>query len=220
MHGTKGLFDWLISALHEELGADFRVSVVDYPNDQPLTIEALVDRVQRAAPTEPYVLVAESFSGPVALLHAAQEAKQLQAVVLVATFASNPLPWWLRWVRLIICPVLFRRPAPLWLLRWWLTSDAQLAIATQQALRAVRPEVLAQRARLTLTLDVRSQLAEIGVPVLYLHGACDRLLRDRGLAQLRGVRQLSAITLEDGPHLLLQALPARCAREIRGFLLR
>ena len=47
---------------------------------------------------EPYAIVAESFSGPVAIAHAAARPDNLVAVVLAASFVANPLPRGLRWL--------------------------------------------------------------------------------------------------------------------------
>ena len=68
MDGTGILFREFIRLLPNEI----ETRVVCYPEDECLTYEQLAERVVRAAPIgQPYVIIAESFSGPIAALLAA-----------------------------------------------------------------------------------------------------------------------------------------------------
>jgi hypothetical protein len=75
MDGTGELFKYLQEALLDE----FDVKVVRYPTDRNLSYSQLMRFVDSAAPvSEPYVLVAESFSTPLAILYARVKSTKLE----------------------------------------------------------------------------------------------------------------------------------------------
>lgn len=64
MDGTGQLFEPFISAL----AGEFEVKVVTYPASQPLGYTELEAVARKAIPKEgPYVILGESFSGPIAV---------------------------------------------------------------------------------------------------------------------------------------------------------
>src|SRR4051794_37479523 len=104
MDGTGILFRPLLSVLNLDVSA----SVLTYPCDEPLGYEALVPRIMPALPRDrPFALVAESFSGRLALQVAALRPPHLVAVILCATFVTNPLPWVPVWSGVFIRPAFF-----------------------------------------------------------------------------------------------------------------
>ncbi len=93
MDGTATLFAPLVEAL-----APTHCLPVAYPCDQALDYDALEALVRARLPTaEPFVVVAESFSGPLGIRLAAEPPPGLAGVMLVATFATSPvgIPAWL-----------------------------------------------------------------------------------------------------------------------------
>lgn len=89
LDGSGDFFD----ALCRQLPPQWRIQVIRYPGDQPLSYGELARLVWAALPDDsPFVLVAESFSGPVAIQVAAMRPAGLMGVVLCATFARNPRP--------------------------------------------------------------------------------------------------------------------------------
>ncbi|MDF1838393.1 MAG: alpha/beta hydrolase, partial [Planctomycetota bacterium] len=61
-----------------------------YPVDVSLNWDELLELVQASVPTgEPYHVVAESFSGPIAIRFAAADPSGLQSLVLCASFCRN-----------------------------------------------------------------------------------------------------------------------------------
>src|SRR5690349_15943355 len=82
---------------------------LNYPADEPLDYEQLLPQVLAALPSDrPFVLLGESFSGPLAVMAAATRPVGLLGVILCATFVRNPL--WLRpaWLRHFARPLVFR----------------------------------------------------------------------------------------------------------------
>lgn len=90
MDGTGQMFQPLIS----ELGKGIVTSVVRYPESEPLGYQELFSVVQSALrPIDgPYVILGESFSGPLAIKIAASRPQGMRGLILCCTFARNPHP--------------------------------------------------------------------------------------------------------------------------------
>lgn len=67
--------------------------IIDYPLDRRLGYDALVAHVRGRLAGDRFVVVGESFSGPVAIELAASH-PQVAGLVLAASFARHPLPSW------------------------------------------------------------------------------------------------------------------------------
>ena len=198
------------------------VAVIPYPSNQILDYEALEKLVRAQLPvTAPFVLLGESFSGPIALSIAANPPSNLLGIVLSTTFAESPVPLLAPFASMVrFAPV---RALPLPLLSWWLLgrwATPSLESALWNALLAVRPEVLRARARAALRVDALPACHSISLPVLYLRGTNDRLLNRHAARQIR--RAISHCSIKDivGPHLLLQAVPEASARAVSEFASR
>ena len=175
MDGTGRLFTPLLAALPPSLPA----VAVSYPPDRPLGYDGLLPLVVAAASGDrPFVVVGESFSGPLALMLASARPPGLRGVVLCASFARFPLPVPVRW-RGVARPWVFRLQ-PLWLLSGVLLGRhgfGPLGRLLRAAVRSVTPATLAARARAVAGVDVTAELLACPVPVLYLRAARDLVVR-------------------------------------------
>jgi pimeloyl-[acyl-carrier protein] methyl ester esterase len=195
------------------------VAVVPYPGDKALGYAALEALVRaQLPPTSPFVLLGESFSGPIALSIAANPPPNLVGLVLSTTFAKTPVPLLSPLSALTrIAPVRALPPSVLsWLLLGrWVTP--QLEASLQSALLAVSPAVLRFRAAAAIRVNVAARLSSISVPILDLRATHDRLLSAAAGRHIRSA--LPQCTTADiaGPHLLLQAAPIDCARAVSTF---
>jgi len=218
MDGSGDFFD----ALSRQLPSSWRTQVVPYPVDQPLSYSQLTRLVWAALPEDgPFVLVAESFSGPVAIQVAAAQPAGLVDVVLCATFASNPRPTLSPLRRLTRWAPVWAMPAGL-LARWLLGTEANAAWTERirHAMNKCSGAVLRARAREVLLVDVRDQLANIQVPVLYLQATGDRVVPAKALVDIQRVLPGIRVVRIDGPHFLLQSRPRACAEQIKAFVER
>lgn len=218
LDGTGALFGPLREAFGAFGAEAGNVVTVGYPHDRVLDYAALVELV--SLPEEPFVLVAESFSGPVALAIAARRPPLLRAVVLVATFAGPPLAG-SAWLRPFVGSFLFRLALPHVLIRLLLVGAAassSLVALVAATIRGVPSFVLAHRVRSVLAADAAVAAGACEVPVLYLQASRDRLVPDRCASELRALIPRLEVRRVDGPHLLLQANPTAAVREIREFL--
>lgn len=216
MDGTGTLFAPLLKALGDEI----RIIRVSYPRDRALGYDELTQLVRDALPDdEPFVLLGESFSGPIAITIAAQRPPGLVGLVLCCTFASNPHPT-LRGLgclahAALVKPVARLLAAPLLLGR---DGDAETRALLARALAPVAAAVLAQRVRDVLEVDVSAALTAVAVPVHYLQAKRDRLVPPRCAAEIARLRPHTVTHIIDGPHCLLQAAPAESAARLRAIL--
>ncbi len=214
MDGTGQLFARLSRALPK----DAQIDVVSYPSDEVVRYRELVGHVQsrlHTARAEETVIVAESFSGPIAILLAARM-PQLRALVLVATFARAPVP---SVARAFARESFFSITPPRAAVRTFMVgrdADPDLVQEVRDAIARPAPRVMAARLRETLSMDVTRELAALAMPTLVLRPTQDRLVR-RPLTPANVNTTLARVR---GPHLLLQRHPRRCAELIHAFLNR
>ena len=216
MDGTGRLFGPLLRILPPGLEA----AVVVYPPNRPCGYAELLPLVEAAVPDGgEFLILGESFSGPLALLLAARRPRGLRGVILCASFARSPLPSFARWLRYLIRSFWFRA-VPWPLIRRGLLGRFEtisLGRMVEGALAAVEPSVLAARARAVLAMDVGAQLRSCPVPIRYLAATEDRLVSRRSLAHIRRLQpRVDSVALV-GPHLLLQVAPEMAARVIHTF---
>lgn len=219
LDGTGKLFAPFVAALPAEL----EPVVLPLPAQAGPGYERLVEAVRERLPRgRPYALVAESFSGPAAIELAAGGPPGLRAVVLVASFHRRPA---VRGLRLLapLANVLLAHPPPAWATRRLLAGEDapdDLVRSFQDAIGETSPAVLAARVRSALKADVTAALAACPVPILYVGGSRDRLLRPAIEGEMKRVQPALDVQLVDAPHLVLQRRPREAARIIARFLQR
>jgi pimeloyl-[acyl-carrier protein] methyl ester esterase len=216
LDGTTALLTGFVDSVRPGFAS---VAAIPYPNDRALNYTELERAVRRALPIDAaFVLLGESFSGPVALSIAANPPPGLVGVVLSTTFAKNPVSLLRPLAGLTrFAPV---RAMPLRILSWLLLgrwATPKLEALLRDALQSVAPDVLRARATAALRADVTPCLDGIKVPVLYLRATEDRLLLP-GVGEyiLRAIPHAQLITIA-GPHLLLQTAPGAAANAIAAF---
>jgi pimeloyl-ACP methyl ester carboxylesterase len=216
LDGTGKLFTAFVQAL----GIDVDSRIIVYPTDQPLGYEQLEDRVRTELPRDrPFVLLGESFSGPIAIRIAASAPAGLVGVILCGTFAKNPYPR-LAWAR----PFAFLLPIkslPRWLrapVMWGSRNPRRAPRNAERALASVAGAVVRRRIAAILAVDTASSLERIAIPTLIIHGRGDRVVPYAATASLIAHLPSAALAPIDGPHLLLQACPYECAATVLKFL--
>ncbi len=216
LDGTGKLFSPIIPLLEPH----FDLTVVTYPDLG--SFNDYIECAQNQLPPAPgYSLLAESFSGPVAIAIIANRPDQVGPSVLCSTFARSPL-------------VALNRMAsqvPAGVFSIGALSDFCLEVSevdsedfseTQplpaSATAQLDGAVLKHKIEVLSRIDVSGLLPMVDVPILQLHGLQDRIV---AAADARLVQQnLPAVRRVDigGPHLLLQCRPQECAGEIVAHL--
>jgi pimeloyl-ACP methyl ester carboxylesterase len=198
-----------------------RPVVVAYPPDKLLGYHELLPLVLAALPnSSPFVLLGESFSGPLALMAAATRPEGLQAVVLCATFIRNPVKFRPGWLRHFARPIAFRLFPKLSRIKAMLAGylTAELSELLIEALADVTPQVLAHRVREVLKVNVVEELVSCPVPMLYLRGDRDRVVPGHNVREIVAALPSVEVAQLPAPHHVLQTQPALAAAAISGFI--
>jgi|CXWL01.1.fsa_nt_gi pimeloyl-ACP methyl ester carboxylesterase len=221
LDGTGELFQSFLKVLPSSLTPQ----VVFYPTEQYLTYKELVSLVQSVLPPkEPFVLLGESFSGPLSLKVAALSPPNLRAVILCASFVSNPVPPSLTWLASFPMPLLSlvgHFSAPDMFVRFLaagMDSPSDLLELFRFVKRKVRPRVLAERVRAVQEIDAREALKNCPFPILYLIAKQDSLISSKCIDEVRNLKPNITVFEIDSPHFILQRKSQEAAAAIVHFL--
>ena len=216
LDGTGDLFKPFIDALQP----DIATITVDYSSPSHSTYAACQAAALSRLPQQgPFVLVGESFSGPIAIALAASRPAGLRGVILVGTFVTSPsrsLGWLaplLRFTSTGRLPVSAMNRS---LLGPFATPMLQSQL--HSAIAKVSPEVYRGRLRAISKVDVSADLARVDVPMIYFRAAHDGMVPRSASEQIAKFWPRLQIVDFDAPHMLLQCAPAAAARATREFL--
>ncbi len=216
MDGTGDLFEPFLA----ELTPRFNTIVVRYPVSVALEYEGLIELVRDKLPTdEEFVILGESFSGPVAVSLAAQAPRNLRGVILCASFLRSPAPWPVllkRFTHLVPFGAIPARVLSIPLLGRF--GNAQTRRMLADALSTVRADVMRARIRSILMVDVQEAAAAVRVPLLYLQASADLLVPKSACMSIREFVPVLQVIKLSGPHMLLQTSPKAAAQAVEAFI--
>lgn len=205
MHGTGDF----MAGVAAELEARRCVYVITYPNDRPMGYRDLTALVRLQLPDGPFVIVGESFGGPMAIELAATNAN-VRGLVLAGSFCRNPWPSGLSpvarpfgkgWLpQRVLEPVLFGFDAA-----------PVLVQRLTRILADVPDSVLRKRVVEVLTVDQRKNLARVMCPMVCLHGRFDWLVRSKCVAEVLAIKPDATVHWLDAAHVVLGTRPAESA---------
>jgi pimeloyl-[acyl-carrier protein] methyl ester esterase len=215
MDGTGELFAPLI----DRLPARVEPIVVHYP-DRPASYSDHEKVARLELPRDrPFVILGESFSGPIAVSIAYAAPPGLLGIILCVSFLTPPNPL-LRLFR-PLTPIASPKLVPRFLAHRVLMgrfATPELKAAQTRALSHVSSPTLIARLRAMADVDVREKMRQVAVPSLYLRASADRVVAakfgDEFLAHARD----GQVHDVDAPHLLLQTRPEESARLIGDFV--
>ncbi|MGJ8671735.1 alpha/beta fold hydrolase [Rubritalea sp.] len=213
LHGTSRLFDPLIEALGE-----VAIELVNYPEDIPQSYDSLLAWLTHNLDwTIPRALVAESFSGPLALRLAEQFPNSVHALTLAASFCASPTNPSL--ALLPLRPLMLLRPTKGALRHFLIGEDASdmEVEALRKIVKSIPSKTLSQRIRAVLSLEVEQCPNIKHVPIQILQAQNDTMIPWEAQNQLRMMYGDATTHWLDAPHLLLQSLPEECAVLIKDF---
>jgi pimeloyl-ACP methyl ester carboxylesterase len=205
----------LLTDLAERLSARRPVQVIAYPADRPLGYDDLIAFVAARAPKEKFVILGESFSGPIAIEIAATDHCAV-GLILASSFARHPMSP-------LLAPLARLRDV-----RWIPTSIVAAALMGSAAtpelkarlgrvLAGLPAEVIRVRASEVRRIDKRERLREVTCPVLCLYGRNDRLVRKKSREEIMSAQPECQIVWLDAPHILLETHADKAADAINRF---
>ncbi len=219
MDGTGELFEPLTQAM----GRRGAIDVVRYPGTEPLGYAELERLVRAQLPAgQPFVLLGESFSGPLAISIAAAPPPGMRGLILCCSFARSPAPGlallrggllelWMRFLH----SGLMRAPMRRMLLGRFATP--RLSALLQASLQQVSTAVMTRRMKEVQRVNVVDKLAQVRVPAMYLQAMEDRIVPAHAARTIQRVLPGLRIVRLEGPHGLLQAAPIAAAQAIDNF---
>lgn len=219
MDGTGDLFEPLAQAI----GQRDTIDVVRYPGTEALGYDELERLVRAQLPaSQPFVLLGESFSGPLAISIAAAPPPGLRGLILCCSFARSPAPGLallrgglLELSMKFMHSDLMRGPMRHMLLGRFATP--RLVASLQDSLRQVTAAVMTRRMKEVQRVNVVDKLSQVRVPAMYLQAMQDRIVPAQAARIIqRALSGLRIVRLE-GPHGLLQAAPVATALAIQNF---
>ena len=201
-----------------ELSEEFRarmarwyaVDFVEYdPGGAP--VETVVAALEGSEAT---VVVAESFSGAVALraLQRPEARRGVLGLVLAFSFVVSPTA---AWMRPFARDFVFRRPPPEWAIRVSMAGRGGDPSLVRRAIARAGGTGIAERVRGMRGLDVRDELAAVELPMLSLRATGDRLVRAESAPEAHRAMDLQRVP---SAHLGLHVAPERCAELIRDWI--
>ena len=166
-----------------------------------------------------FIIVGESFSGPLALMAAARHPSGLVGVVLCASFYRSPHPYLPSFLGGMVRPALLRLFPQCSQVKALFGgySTSALRQLVREALSAVAPEVLACRLRAVLTVDASDALRCCHVPLLYLRGARDFVVPRWNATDTQRLLPSASIHVVPAPHMILQTQPQLAAEALAQF---
>jgi pimeloyl-[acyl-carrier protein] methyl ester esterase len=210
--------------LAEVLPPDVIAKVIRYPTDRLLSFEETVqcakDQVQ--SDQKDVIVLAESFSGPVAIALVASGQLRAKCVILCATFVRSPRPTLLKLLNYLPLELLLKLPFPRFLLKQVVEGEKEatdLFLSMWARVRImVPPKVLVHRLKVISQMDVREWLPKLTIPCCYIQATCDRAVPSSSLFDFTEAIFDLRVRRIRGPHYILQAEPQACLTAIEDFV--
>lgn len=214
LHGTAALYDPLVQLLDSH-----PVECISYPEDIPQSYEKLSEwLISHVDWSKPRVLIAESFSGPLALLLASKFPHSVQALVLAASFCASPSNPNL--ALLPLRPLMMLRP-PKAAIRHFLigpTASNEKTKRLQSIVSSIPSKVLSQRVRSILSLEPADCPNLHDTPMLILQASDDNMIPWETQNQLCMHYPHATTHWLNSPHLILQECTLECHTLIAHFI--
>lgn len=219
LDGTGILFDEVVKQLPDGVDA----LVVHYPKDVASSASEFVQLVDAALPAEGrYAIIAESFSGPLALRVISSHRGRPVALVLCSSFGRSPIPRAACALMSLIAPAALHCRLPGWLIRRYLVGEGRDSLIPQfrNALAALSGKALASRFKALGEFTDALVPQKLAIPILYVRATEDRLVHNRDLAWLQA--RYTGLTVREvqSPHFVLQCQPKAVVDQIVNFLQR
>jgi len=193
----------------------FATRAVSYPNRALQTLNGYARFASETSGAEARpVLIAESFSGLVAVRWAARD-PHVAGVVLCASFARNPQAWLASLGASL--PFAVKLGAHLLPSITLASPDAlrrQWSSGLSRTLASLEDAVVAERLRMIAEEDMTEALGALRIPVVLVQFEGDRVIGARARRELEAACPRAEILRIDGPHFALETRPAECAEAI------
>jgi len=211
LDGTGLLLQWFTPYLE---GLDFQVEAL--PTDGPQDYASLTEALRQRLPDEPLILLAESFSSPLAL-KLAQACPQVRSVIFVAGLLTSPGKKTLTWAKRLLLKQRLKNLFVRWAMRRWALNGQ----ASTDVSNAILDHLLnLDKTPLLSRLETLAQLQtseKTSLPCLYIQPRRDRLVTTNNLADFAHACSNLRVASVDSSHFILQTHPRQAAQLVRDF---
>ena len=220
MDGTGISFE----PLEQVLPRDVIVKVIRYPTDKLLnfedTVQCAKDQIQDDQ--RGVIVLAESFSGPVAIKLVGSGQLKAKCLILCSTFAESPRPVLFKILSLFPLEFLMKVPIPRFLFKHMIEGgkeNADLFFTMWQRVKTLVPaKVLVHRLKVISQVDVREWVSKLTIPCLYIQATFDRSVPASSLFDFTEAVPDLRVKRIKGPHFILQAQPQASLAAIEDFV--
>jgi pimeloyl-ACP methyl ester carboxylesterase len=213
LDGKGELFQPILSLLREH-----EVKVISLPETGEQNYQKLTSHVKAQLPEQEFLIVAESFSGPIAAELAKEKIPYLKGIIFVATFLSPPNKLLLAVTSALPIKALASLPGASFLsqaLFFGNCASKELLGLFQYSVASLPNSILTGRIKAVSLLNFSG--TKIELPVAYIRALSDKLVP--ASKSLEFGRFFGNITIKEieGPHFLLQTKPKESAAAITEF---
>jgi pimeloyl-[acyl-carrier protein] methyl ester esterase len=210
--------------LRELLPQDINVKVIRYPVDELLdfdeTVQCAKDQIQPEQ--QDAIVIAQSFSGPVAIALVGSGKLKAKCLILCSTFAKSPRPVLFKILSYLPLELLLRLPFPRFLLKHVIEGGDEatdLFLAMWQKVKPLVPaKTLVHRFNVISRVDVRGWLPKLTIPCFYIQASSDRTVPASSLFDFTETITDLRVKRIKGPHFILQAQPEESISAIQNFV--
>lgn len=204
----------LFAPLCERVGRTWDIQVISYPAGGAQDYEYLARYVRDQLPhDDDFIVLAESFSGPVAYLLGVAPPPGLKAIVFVATFLESPRPV-LLWIFKNIFRVVGRIRPPRFIVRKYLLGSAEQTLYELFWEAVTANPIATMMARMNSILVLPVAERQVRVPCAYIRPQDDKLVPKRCMERFKKVAPHLRLYEVAGPHFVLQANAEECVAVI------
>ena len=216
LHGSAGLF----RAVEDILPGGIETDFIEFPTTGKQSYGALSRWLKEKLPEgQKRLLIAESFSGPLAIRLAAERPDDISGIVLAASFCDAPLNPGI--AMLPLRPLFMVKPSRSALRHFLIGDDASgTEVAELRAvIKAIPSATLAKRVRTILNLEEGDNPAlPKNMPMMILQAQSDNLVPWEAQSRLVSTYPQASVHWIESPHLILQREPQQCVERILEFI--
>jgi pimeloyl-ACP methyl ester carboxylesterase len=212
MDGTGLLFEEFIA------NCQYECLVIQLPVDGGQGYPELAIHIADKLPKEDYVLLAESFSGPLIPFVLDKAIQQPAAVILVASFLQAPRPFVISLISWMPLKQLMGFPGAKSILKFFCMKGASKKQFEGLWNLLKKLDFSLMKVRLKTIKDMIQPENKIDIPTLAIVAKQDRLVPRHISNQLTHIFSRLTIKMTDGPHFILQAEAVETAKLVNHFV--
>ncbi|MBT8044101.1 MAG: alpha/beta hydrolase [Verrucomicrobiae bacterium] len=214
LHGSDELFGAIQDRLPDDIEADFVNLPPDGKQDYDTLCKWLDDELSKGRRR---LLIAESFSGPLAMRMANLRPDEISGLVLAASFCDAPLNPGL--ALLPLRPLIMVKPPRKALRHFLIGEDATDADVAQirAVVQSMPKSTMSKRIRTILQLQETDNPPLPGLPMLILQANNDNIVPWEVQRKLEACYPDADSQWIESPHLILQRCPGTCIKRIAKF---